>query len=92
MAHRNKLLAAGLAGIAIVGLAPIARNHWEQRQARAAEEQQRLYIELKEREIACLERLAAGGLAKGANVEAEIERCRRVAVDPATGEVVKEAR
>ena len=90
MVHRKALLAAGVAGILLVALAPHARQAWDERRLRAEAEQRQLYIELKEREIACLERLAASGLPKGTDVEAEIARCRRHAIDPATGETVRE--
>lgn len=90
MAHRKKLLAAGLVGIALVAFAPHAHRLWEERAERERDARLRLFIELKDREIACLERLVAGGAANGVDVEAEIERCRRLAVDPATGEVAKD--
>jgi hypothetical protein len=90
MAHRTKLLAAGIAGIALVALAPHARDLWEQSAEGERQAQRQLFIDLKNREIQCLERLASGGLAKGADVEAAIARCRALAVDPATGEVVKD--
>lgn len=90
MDKSSKLLAAGILAIAAVALAPHASQLWEERAARQREEQRRLFIELKDREIACLERLAAGGLAKGADVQAEIARCRGLAVDPATGETVED--
>ena len=90
MAHRNKLLAAGVGAIALVALAPHARDYWEAREAADRQEQRALFIELKNREIACLERLASGGLAKGADVQKEIARCRALAVDPATGEIARD--
>lgn len=76
MRHRKKLLAAGIAAIFAVALAPPALEAWQE----GREQAERLdFIAAKEREIACLERLAAGGLAKGADVEAAIARCRREA-------------
>ncbi|HYJ31316.1 MAG TPA: hypothetical protein VEW25_13375 [Allosphingosinicella sp.] len=90
MAHRTRLLAAGIAGIALVALAPHARDLWEQSGAGERQAQRQLFIDLKNREIQCLERLASGGFAKGADVQAEIARCRALAVDPATGEVVRD--
>ena len=90
MPHRRKLLAAGLTAIALVALAPHARDYWQKRDEAATQAQRALFIELKNREIACLERLASGGLAKGADVQAEIARCRALAVDPATGEPAKD--
>lgn len=90
MTQRTKLLVAGVVAILLFALVPYARQAWRERQLRAEEAQRAVYIELKEREIACLERLAASGLPKGMDVEREIDRCRRMAVDPATGEIVKE--
>jgi|GEM_PF-4207942 len=90
MAHRKKLLTAGIAGVALVALAPHAHRLWQETRERDREAQRLLFIELKNREIACLEALVADGLPKGADVQAEIERCRRLAVDPATGEVAKD--
>ena len=78
MRHRKKLLAGGVAAILLVALGPPALQAWEARQAEAERTE---YIATKEREIACLERLAAGGLRKGADVQGEIERCRREAAD-----------
>ena len=76
MRHRKKLLATGVAGIAVVALAPYARDAWEERRL----EQARLeFIQAKDREIACLERLQQGGLKEGANVQREIARCREQA-------------
>jgi len=76
MRHRKKLLAAGIAGIAFVALAPMARQAWDERRMRDAEAEQLEFIHAKEREIACLERLQTGGLKKGADVQVEIARCR----------------
>lgn len=90
MAHRTKLLAAGIAGIALVALTPHALDLWRDWGAAERQAQRELFIELKNREIRCLERLASGGLAKGADVEAEIARCRALAVDPATGEPARD--
>lgn len=90
MAHRKKLLAVGFGGIALVALAPHARELWNQRAERDREAQRQLFIDLKNREIACLERLASGGLKNGADVNAEIERCRALARDPETGETVRD--
>ncbi|MEA3017469.1 MAG: hypothetical protein QOI38_2191 [Sphingomonadales bacterium] len=76
MRHRKKLLAGGVAAILLVALGPPALRSWQERRAEAERAE---YIATKEREIACLERLAAGGLGKGADVQAAIERCRREA-------------
>jgi hypothetical protein len=73
MRHRTKLLAAGIAAIFAVALAPPALQAWQERRAEA---ERMDFIAAKEREIACLERLASGGLEKGADVQAEIARCR----------------
>jgi len=85
MGRDKLLLAAGVAGILVVSLAPYARQQWDARQLRAEQEQRRLYIEAKEREIACLERLL-GGVPQRKSLEAEIDRCRRLSLDPETGE------
>lgn len=74
MRHRTKLLAAGIAAIFAVALTPPALRAWQQRRADA---ERMDFIAAKEREIACLERLAAGGLKNGADVQVEIARCRR---------------
>ncbi|HEX8366791.1 MAG TPA: hypothetical protein VF603_16045 [Allosphingosinicella sp.] len=76
MRHRKKLLGAGVAAIFAVAAAPLALQAWKERRAEAERTD---FIALKEREIACLERLAAGGLRKGADVQVEIDRCRREA-------------
>lgn len=90
MTGRRKLLAAGVLAILAVALAPHARDAWRDRRLREDAAQRALYIELKEREIECLERLAASGLPKEMDVHREIDRCRRMAIDPATGEIVRE--
>ena len=79
MRHRKKLLAAGVAGIALVALAPLARDAWEQRRVERIRADELEFIHAKEREIACLERLRSGGLKKGADVHREIARCREQA-------------
>ena len=85
MHHRKKLLAAGLVGIALVAAAPHAQRMWQASAERDRQARRQLFIELKDREIACLERLVGGGLPKGTDVEAETARCRALAVDPETG-------
>ena len=89
IAYRKTLLAAGVAGIVAVAAAPHALEAWRASRVSAQEAERQLYIQLKEREIACLERLAASGLPKEMDVNAEIERCRRLSIDPATGETVR---
>ena len=90
MAHRKKLLAAGIAAIALVALAPYARDYWNERQAAGLQAQRAQFIERKNREIACLERLARAGLAQGSDVQAEIARCRALSLDPVTGEPARD--
>jgi hypothetical protein len=90
MVQRTKLLAAGIAGIALVALAPHALDLWKDQGAAERQSQREIFIELKNREIECLEQLASGGLSKGADVEVEIARCRALAVDPATGEPARD--
>jgi hypothetical protein len=84
------LLAAAILGILAVALAPYARRAWAEHELRAGQAQRDRYIALKEKEIGCLERLAATGLPKGTDVEAELERCRALSIDPETGEPVRE--
>ena len=80
----KRLLAAGIAGILVVGLAPHARQAWDDYQLRRDEQARERFIALKEREIACLERLGAGNL-EGVDVAAGIERCKELAIDPESG-------
>lgn len=89
MKREAKLLAVGILGIAAVAGAPYARDAWREHQRDREREQVDRYIELKGRQIACLEQLRASGLPKGMDVMAEIERCRRLAIDPDTGVEVK---
>ncbi len=88
-APRKRLLAAGIAGIVAVAAAPHARDAWLRHRLGEDEAQRRLYVALKEREIDCLERLLAGGLPEGDDVEAEIGKCRALSIDPASGEPVE---
>jgi hypothetical protein len=81
---RKWLLLAALLGILAVAFAPHARRAWQERRMRAEQARQERYVEMKEKEIGCLERLAASGLPKGIDIEAEIERCRALSIDPQT--------
>jgi hypothetical protein len=83
---RKWLLLAAILGIFAVAFAPYARRAWEERRMRAEQAGQERYVELKEKEIGCLERLAASGLPGEMDIEAEIERCRALSIDPQTGE------
>ena len=85
MAHERKLLAAGIAGILAAASAPYLHDAWLDYRLRRAEARTALAIRLKEREIACLERLRASGLPEGMDVAAEIEACRRLSADPQAG-------
>ena len=87
--HRKALLAAGIAAIAGVAAVPYVRQAIEERRIERDGAQRALWIELKEKELACLERLQASGLPEGMDVGKEIGRCRAMAIDPATGETVK---
>lgn len=79
---RALLLGFGLFGILAVALAPYARDAWAERRMRAEQERQERVIAAKEKEIECLERLAASGLPREMDVEAEIERCRSFGANP----------
>jgi len=81
----HKLLPVGIGAILIVGLAPLGWDAWERHRLRGEEEQRQRFIALKEREIACLDELGRN-LREGTDVKAEIARCKRLAVDPETGE------
>ena len=76
--RKNKLLAAAVVAIFAVAFAPHALDAWRDYKQRGVQEEQKRVIEVKQREIACLERLAAT-LRPGADVDAEIERCRQAA-------------
>ncbi|HEY0014078.1 MAG TPA: hypothetical protein VGB79_14645 [Allosphingosinicella sp.] len=89
MRHKKTLLAAGVAAIVGVAALPYARQALEERRIARDGAQRALWIELKEKELACLERLQASGLPKGMDVGKELDRCRALAIDPATGEAVK---
>jgi hypothetical protein len=89
MRHRKKLLAAGVASVIGVAALPHARQALEERRIARDGAQRALWIELKEKELACLERLQASGLPEGLDVGKELDRCRALAIDPATGETVK---
>lgn len=89
MRHRKKLLAVGVGAIVLVGAAPFAQRMWEEHRIARDGEQRALWIELKEQELDCLERLQAGGLPSAMDVDKEIARCRRLAIDPATGRPVE---
>jgi hypothetical protein len=89
MRHRKKLLAAGVAAIVGVAAIPYAQKIAEERRIAREGVQRALWIELKERELDCLERLMASGLPAGMDVAREIDRCRSLAIDPATGGAVK---
>jgi hypothetical protein len=81
----NRLLPVAVGAILIVGLAPLGWDGWERHRLRGEEEERQRFIALKEREIACLDALGRN-LREGMDVKAEIARCKRLAVDPETGE------
>jgi hypothetical protein len=87
--HRGALLAAGVAAIVGVAAIPYARDALDARRIAREGEQRALWIEFKEKELNCLERLQASGLPDGMDVGKEIERCRSLAIDPATGKTVQ---
>ena len=89
MKHRKLLLAAGIAAICGVAAIPHVQRAIEERRIAREGAQRALWIELKEKELACLDRLRASGLPEGMDVAAEIERCRALAIDPATGAPVE---
>lgn len=73
---RPLLLALGVAGTVAVAVAPHVRRAMEAREIRAEKASYDRYIAAKQKEIECLEQLAATGLPKGMDVQGEIERCR----------------
>jgi len=75
------LLLFGVAGIATVAVVPHARRAIEARDLRAEQAAYDDYIAAKEKEIECLERLAASGLPKSMDVQAELERCRAITTE-----------
>lgn len=82
---RLPLLALGVAGILAVALAPHVRQAMKARENRAEQASYERYVEAKRKEIECLERLAATGLPKGIDVQAEIERCRALSFEAEAG-------
>lgn len=89
MKHRRKLLAAGVAGIAAVAAVPYAMEAWRERTIRDDAAQAALWVDHKQKELDCLDRLVASGLPKGMNVEAEIQRCRQLMIDGETGRPIE---
>lgn len=83
--RRMLLLALGVAGILAVALAPHLRRALREREIRAEQAGYERYIEAKRKEIGCLEQLAATGLPKGMDVEAELERCRAFTFEAESG-------
>lgn len=79
--RRLLLIALGVTGSVAVALAPHARRAIQARDLRAEQKAYADYIAAKEREIECLERLAASGLPKSMDVQAELERCRAITGD-----------
>ncbi len=78
---RLLLIALGVTGSLAVALAPHARRAVQEREIRAERKAYDDYIAAKERELDCLERLTASGLPKGMDVQAELDRCRAIALD-----------
>ena len=78
-----------VAAILAAGAVPFARQALEDRRIAREGEQRARWIELKEKELDCLERLRASGLPKGMDVGRELDRCRALAIDPATGRPVQ---
>jgi hypothetical protein len=89
MKHRKSLLAAAVAAVLGVAAIPHVQRAMEERRIAREGAQRALWIELKEKELACLERLQASGLPEGMDVSAEIDRCRALAINPETGEPVR---
>lgn len=89
MKQRKTLLVAGVAAILGVAAIPHVQRAVEERRIAREGAQRALWTELKEKELACLDRLRASGLPEGLDVGREIERCRTLAIDPATGEPVR---
>lgn len=82
---RPLLLALAVAGILAVALAPYVRQAMRAREIRAEQARYERYIEAKRKEVECLERLAASGLPKGMDVQAELDRCRALSFEAAAG-------
>ena len=72
----RRLAAAGVAAILATAAAPHALDAWRDRRLHQEQVRQQRIVEVKQREIACLERLGAR-LRPGMDVEAEIAACRR---------------
>ena|SRR5215217_2991355 len=89
MRHRKKLLALGVAGIVAVAAAPYALEAWREREVRDDAAQAALWVDRKQQQLACLDRIVASGLPKGMNVEAEIMRCRQLMIDAETGKAIE---
>lgn len=73
------MLAGGVAAIFAAALAPYAGDAWREHQLRRHQAEQHRIIEEKQREIECLDRLAAKDPGAIRDVGAEIERCRTAA-------------
>lgn len=82
------MVPVGVAAIVAAALAPHALDAWRSYRLERLQEERLRFIALKDREIACLEILASG-LRPGVDVEAEVERCKRLAVDPETGDYAR---
>ena len=78
MGRERKLLVDGVIAIMTVAAVPAAYDAWlEQRRAQSNED----FIAAKDREIACLDALLKKGVPKEMDAAAEIERCRRSAIE-----------
>lgn len=81
----NRLLVGGVVAILAVALVPPALESLrpDRREGSAAEVSEEIerFIRVKDREMACYERLKTTGLPEGIDVQAEIARCRREAAE-----------
>jgi hypothetical protein len=68
----SKLLALSITAVVVATAAPYAWNAW---QWHRSERQHQAWLNRMDREIACLEALAAEGDVPGRDIAAEIARC-----------------
>lgn len=77
-----RLLVGAIVAIVAVAALPYGRQAWREYRF---EQRRDAYLERKDKEIACLNGLRAGGLDLKADVTAQIDQCKQKATDPDTG-------